>query len=135
MTRIESQSVNLNDKPESVFSFLNNLNNHQYIMPKQVSDWNSTEIEAHLKIQGLDSLHLKRDVTQAYSYIKIVPASPAKVDLYLEWHIQDADAGSTVKVDIVADLNMFMKMVAVKPLQDLANYMATHLEAGMKHNN
>lgn len=124
MTKFESIKTTVDSSSEEVFQFLYDVNNHQKLMPSAVSDWWSNNDEAKLKIQGLGSLHLKRTETRSPSFIKIVPEGKAPVDLHLEWNIENSANGSIVFVTIFADLNMMMKMVASKPLQNLADYMS-----------
>lgn len=124
MTEIESSLNPVNSSAKIVFNFLTNINNHEKLMPSQVSEWWSNEDEAKLKVQGLGTLHLKKDTTKENSYLKIIPLGTTPVDLYIEWHIQTDGENCKVKTIIFADLNMFMKMVAMKPLQGLADYMA-----------
>lgn len=131
MTEIESSLNQVTASAEKVFTFLSNSNNHQKLMPPQVSEWWSNDNEAKMKVQGLGTLHLKRDKTVPNSYIKIVPIGTTPVDLYIEWHIATDGNNCKVKVIIFADLNMFMKMVATKPLQGLADYMASKVNTAL----
>lgn len=127
MTVIESVTTNINAPAEAVYQFLFDLNNHRSLMPQAVTDWESTPEEAKLRIQGLGALHLKRSETRPGEWIKITPASKPPVELHLEWEIKPAAKGTDVKVTLFAELNMMMKMVAVKPLQNLADYMSAHV--------
>lgn len=124
MTEIESELNSVQANTEKVFKFLCDFNNYKNFMPAQVSEWWSSTDEAKMKVQGLGSLHLKKDLTREHSYIKIVPIGKTPVELYLEWNIIPDGDNSKVTVTIFADLNMFMKMVAEKPLKNLANNMA-----------
>lgn len=131
MTKFESQKTIVETSAQEVFQFLYDVNNHQKLMPSAVTDWWSNEDEAKLKIQGLGSLHLKRTETISPSFIKIVPEGKAPVDLHLEWNIENTDNSSSVSVTIFADLNMMMKMVASKPLQNLADYMSAQVKIAL----
>jgi len=131
MTKFESIKTSVDSRAEEVYQFLYDVNNHQKLMPSAVTDWWSNENEAKLKIQGLGSLHLKRTETISPSFIKIVPEGKAPVDLYLEWNIENTGNGSTVSVTISADLNMMMRMVASKPLQNLADHMSAQVKIAL----
>ena len=131
MTEIESTLNAVNSSAKTVFDFLTNINNHEKLMPSQVSEWWSNADEAKLKVQGLGTLHLKKDVIKDDSYIKIITIGPTPGDLYIEWHIQTEGENCKVKTIIFADLNMFMKMVAMKPLQGLADYMASKINTAL----
>ncbi|MCC6722822.1 MAG: SRPBCC family protein [Bacteroidia bacterium] len=128
MTSIESKTVQINKSIDEIYEFLINLNNHKILMPENVSDWWSNMDEAKLKIQGLGTLHLKKAESKLNSYLKIVPASKAPVDLFIEWFLSEENKLSNIKVVINAELNMIMKMIAEKPLQNLANFMSESLK-------
>ncbi len=132
MTEIESDICRVDFSDDTVYSFLSNLNNHQKIMPSQISEWWSSDTEAKMKIQGLGALHLGLDQCRPNSYLKIVPIGTAPVNLYIEWHLTNKDGACNVQVLFFAELNVFMKMVAEKPLKNLANYMAHKLNEAIK---
>jgi len=132
MTKIESEFIPVSASTEKVFDFLMNFNNHETLMPNQVSEWWSTNYEAKLKIQGLGLLNLKMGEFKKDSYIKIIPNGTVPVDLFLEWMVEPADEGSKVKATINADLNMMMRMMAVKPLQGLVDFMAKRVNDAIK---
>lgn len=131
MISIESTTEPVRKSSQEVFDFLKDMRHHEKLMPSQVSEWWSEHEEAKLKIQGLGALHLRRDEMITPSFIKIVPASKPPVDLNLEWNITPSGENCEVKVVIHADLNMFMKMVAEKPLKNLADFMAGKVESAM----
>lgn len=128
MVIIESNQVQINSSANNVFEFLNDLNNHRILMPQAVSDWWSNIDEAKLKIQGIGSLHLKKSEIKLNSYLKIVPVGKSPVELFIEWFITPENDGCNAKAVINADLNMFMKMVAEKPLKNIADYMTENLK-------
>lgn len=132
MTEIESSLNSIDSSAENVFAFLNDINNHKKLMPEQVSEWWSNADEAKMKVQGLGSLHLKKDITRQHSYIKIIPIGTTPVELYIEWHITQDGDHCKAQVIIFADLNMFMRMVAEKPLKNLSNYMAGRVNEALK---
>ncbi|MFM9943770.1 MAG: SRPBCC family protein [Bacteroidia bacterium] len=132
MTQIESVFENVEESKEKVFAFLSDLNNHQKLMPNQVSDWWSNNDEAKMRIQGLGALHLKKSETKENSYLKITPVGATPVDLFLEWVIEPEDGYCKVKTIINAELNMMMRMVATKPLQNLADFMAGRVNKAIK---
>jgi carbon monoxide dehydrogenase subunit G len=131
MTQIESNTEIIEFPDERVFQFLSNLNNHQTLMPKEVSEWWSNDSEARLKIQGLGKLHLKVGESKPNTYLKIIPIGATPVDLFIEWIIETDSGNSKAKAIIHAELNMFMRMVAEKPLKSLADYMASKLNKAM----
>ena len=65
------------------------------------------------------------------SYIKIITVGNTPIDLYIVWDIERSDPFSKIRVTINAELNIMMKMMATKPLQNLADYMAGRIGDAM----
>ncbi|MCB9252795.1 MAG: SRPBCC family protein [Flavobacteriales bacterium] len=133
MTEIKSELTEFKGSQEELYEFLHNLNNHQKIMPDQVTEWWSTESEAKLRIQGIGSLHLQRGECLPHHSIKIVPLGKPPVELFLHWSIFKKEAGTSFQVVLHAELNMMLKMIAQKPLQNLTNYMAAHVNGAFEN--
>ena len=127
MTLIESESKTINSPSEEIFNFLSDLNNHQKLMPGQVINWNSTTEDCSFTIQGTGNLSLKINEKAPYHRIRLVPAGKTPFDFDLVWEIKNENGNSIVKAFINADLNMFMKMLASGPLQNLLNYQVNQL--------
>lgn len=91
-------------------------------MPESIHDWSSTRDEARFTIQNMAKLALKVDRREENSEVVFVPAEKAPFDLTLRWRVTTrGDAATTAELIIEADLNMMMKMLALKPLQKLVD--------------
>ena len=60
MATFTSDKIELQTSPEKVFSFLEDLNNLELIMPEQVANWNSNDYECSFFIKNLGDLGLKK---------------------------------------------------------------------------
>lgn len=128
MTIIES-SVILNSTPEKVYSFLEDLNNHQQLMPENIYNWSSTKEEASFTIQNMAKLAIKISSKTPNSEVVAVPTETPPFDVELKWTITSNENGSTTATHFIsADLNMMMKMLASGPLQKLADYQTEKLK-------
>lgn len=128
MTVIESTSE-INLPLDKVYNFLEDLNNHQQLMPDNIYDWSSTTDKASFTIQNMAKLAIKISSRVPNSEIIAVPTEKPPFDIELKWTVAPNDNGGTkVKHIISADMNMMMKMLASGPLQKLANHQTQKLK-------
>ncbi|WP_419803194.1 SRPBCC family protein [Mucilaginibacter sp.] len=126
MTVIESKV--LIDAPEaSVYNFLDDLNNHQQLMPENIIGWTSTRDEARFQIQNMAKLVLKVS-SRNPDEILINAIENPPFPLELKWALKEASAQTEVMFTISADMNMMMKMLAKTPLQKLADHETARLK-------
>jgi len=128
MTIIES-AVEINLPIDKVYNFLEDLNNHQQLMPENIYNWSSTTDEASFTIQNMAKLAIKIASRVPNSEIIAVPTEKPPFDVELKWTVTPNDnGGTTAKHIISADLNMMMKMLAAGPLQKLADHQTNKLK-------
>ena len=128
MTIIES-TVEINSPIDKVYLFLEDLNNHQQLMPDNIYNRSSTVDEASFTIQNMAKLALKISSRTPNSEVIAVPTEKPPFDLELKWTVEPNDnGGTTAKHIITADLNMMMKMIAAGPLQKLADHQTQKLK-------
>ena len=128
MTVFESKAV-INRPASEVFAFLADINNHEQLMPENVSNWSSTRDEARFSIQNMGKLALKVSNRIEPSTIIVVPADQVPFGVELRWVLADnADSTTTAVLTISADLNMMMKMLASGPLQKLTDHQTRQLQ-------
>lgn len=128
MTTITS-SVDINLPVEQVYQFLNDLNNHQQLMPENIYNWSSTVDEASFTIQNMAKLAIKISERIENKEITAIPTEKPPFDVSLNWALSpNASNGTTATHTIAADLNMMLKMLAAGPLQKLADYQTQKLK-------
>lgn len=128
MTVIESV-VELTLPIDKVYLFLEDLNNHQQLMPENIYNWSSTTDEASFTIQNMAKLAIKVSSRTPNSEIVAIPSEKPPFDVELKWTVTpNENGGTTAKHIISADLNMMMKMLAAGPLQKLADYQTQKLK-------
>ncbi|MHA4896183.1 SRPBCC family protein [Pedobacter sp. PWIIR3] len=128
MTVIESTTV-INKPVAEVYAFLADLNNHQQLMPENIYNWSSTTDEASFTIQNMAKLAIKISERIENKELIAIPTEKPPFDIELKWNVDaNGDQSTTAKLTISADLNMMMKMLAVKPLQGLADHQTEKLK-------
>ncbi len=132
MTSIQSEKQTISKPLTEVFTFLANANNHKVLMPDNIYNWSSTEDECKFTIQNMAKLELKISERDAAGKIVIVPSAAAPFDLNIVWTISVIDEHScSAQMTINADLNPFIKMMAVAPLTKLVNHQVQALAANV----
>ena len=132
MTLIENE-VNVSKSIDEVFGFLENMNNHEQLMPPNIYNWSSTENEARFTVQNMAKLALKIGSKIKNQEIQAIPSEKAPFDIELKWEVKENGETSTqAKLTISADLNPMMKMIASGPLQKLVNFQTEKLVEVLK---
>lgn len=132
MTTFEAKAT-INKPAAEVFAFLSDMNNHQQLMPENVTRWSSTDDEAQFSIQNLGNISLKiANRLQDTLSIIIVPAAQTPFNLDLRWAVtQISNQSCQAVLTISAELNMMMKMLASAPLQKLTDHQVRQLEKAL----
>ncbi|WP_256011972.1 SRPBCC family protein [Desertivirga xinjiangensis] len=128
MTVFENK-ISINKPVNSVYKFLSDFNNHQQLMPDNISNWSSTQDEASFTIQNMAKLELKISNRVENNTVIIIPAAQVPFNVEMRWVL--ADLGNNVTEAILtvsAELNMMMKMMASGPLQKLVNQQTESLK-------
>lgn len=129
ITTIKSEQVTVNASQETVFNFLNDFKNIKELLPQdKISDWEATENECSFKIQNAAVIPLVKEGTHPNNKINIVSGTKAPFPFTLEVFIEAN--GDNCKSELVfnGEINAFLKMMVVKPLTNLFNYMAKRLQ-------
>jgi carbon monoxide dehydrogenase subunit G len=120
----------INATKEQVFEFLSDFNNFQKLMPEQVTDWKSDRDNCTFTIQGMATISLVYKVREPYHTVEVEPIGKSPVDFNLLIKLFDSEhepLKTTGIVEIDADLNAMMAMIARRPLENLVNVMAEKL--------
>lgn len=128
MTIIQNHTI-VNKATADVYQFLNDLNNHESLMPDNITNWSSTVDEARFTIKGMTNLALKVDQRVENQEIVCVPSEKAPFEVSLAWKIEEVSANETKATFVIAaELNMMMKMMASGPLQRLVDHQVAKLK-------
>ncbi|MGV6862718.1 MAG: hypothetical protein ACWA41_13180 [Putridiphycobacter sp.] len=130
-TKIESNHITINKSSEFVFNFMSDFNNIKQLLPQdKISDWQSDTDSCSFKIQGAAVIPLVKKSTEPTSKINIISGDNAPFPFTLEVTFNEIDAQTTEAfLNFEGDINAFLKMMVVKPLTNLFNYMADKLKS------
>jgi carbon monoxide dehydrogenase subunit G len=131
MTVFESKVI-IKKPLQEVYLFLANMNNHERLMPDNISNWSSTEDTAQFSIKNMGNLALRVSNRIENKNILIEPASDAPFKTAINWKLSESDQNATeATVTISAELNMMLKMMAGGMLQKLADHQGQSLQKVM----
>lgn len=130
-TNIESNKVTINASQEVVYTFLTDFNNIKELLPQdKISDWNATVDQCSFKIQNAAIIPLVKDSVEPNNKINIKSGDKAPFPFTLEVFINELDGGEGCEayMHFEGEINAFLKMMVVKPLTNLFNYMAKRMQ-------
>ena len=127
METFTSPEVIVNRSAEDFFIKIADLNNLKEIMPSSITEFKSTETTCSFKIKGMPALNLELGNKTPYSKISLT-AKGSQVPFSLECFITEKGDQCQVRLLINAELNMMMKMMVEKPLNQFLNLLSSKME-------
>lgn len=127
---IEGKKVSVNANHKKVYEFLSNFNNYEKLMPEQIVNWKSEDENCSFTVKGMADLSLKFEEKNPHFHLKIVPNGkvPFSFTLLVNLKVDSLnEQKTTAGVDVDANLNPMLAMMAKKPLENLVNVMAENL--------
>lgn len=130
MTEITSNKAQVDASVNDVFTFLSDMTNYELLLPKDnISHWKASDDFFSCKIENTYTISLRKKGTSNNTEISLVSNDDSPLRFTLDIKLEAPENNTTtVQLFCNADLNPFLKMMAVKPLQNLFNYMANRLE-------
>lgn len=125
---LESKKTEVNYSSEAVKTYLSDLNNMQYLLPKgKYSDWEGSADKCSFKIQGYKISLEKVAIEDGVVKMKTGDGSP--VEFNLNFFVNEV-SGDKTETQIKCDgkVNAFLQMMIKKPLSSLFDYMSERLE-------
>ncbi len=129
MTIIESEKKQINIPQDVVYKFLTDLNNFEKLLPDGISNWQSDVDSCSFTLPNIPQIGLwvAKRTPISKIILKSKSGSPFSFDILTAIKPIDIQT-TTVHFTMNADLNFMMKMIAVKPLTNFLNTLATKLE-------
>lgn len=124
---IEGKPATINKDIISVYNFLTDFNNFGSLMPDQVTNWKSNKDSSSFTIQGMANVQLKFSEKLPHTLIKIVPEGKVPFSFGLIIKLSEQENNTIAKVEVDAQLNPMMAMMAKRPLENLVNVMAANI--------
>jgi hypothetical protein len=130
MTEIRSRTVNVAIGAEALRAHLVDLRNLEEMLPQdKVSSFSGSEDAVSFKIQGGLEIRLTRVGTAFEGPRLRLQGGGAPFAFHLDMMVEQSGDGAIASVVCEADLNPFMKMMALKPLEALFQHIAGAVEA------
>lgn len=125
MTRIESEKGYLKASPKAVHEDLSDLNNlKKYLPSDKISDWQSDGKTCSFKVMGTYIIGLKFSEESTDEHIKLIATDKSPFPFILNLHLSpQSENHSIAQIICDAELNMMLKMMVVKPLKSLFDYI------------
>lgn len=125
---LESKKVIVNAKSSEIIDFLKDARNLVELLPKDnISDFKADETQCSFKVQGGFRISL---VENGFSDNILHLKSGEETPFPFKLEIRLNESGDTTEGNIFFDgeVNMFLKMMVEKPLQNLFDYMSGRLQ-------
>ncbi len=133
MTNFESSLKTIYNNRKPVFGFLSNLSNFRSLLPEgTVKNFQVDNDRCSFSVDGLGNIGVRMVSADPDNKIKFESegAVPFRFNLLVELE-EKGDNITTMKLLFDAELNMMMKMVAQKPIEDglemIASKLSDHL--------
>ena len=127
MATFTSPEVIVKRSAEDLFNKISDLNNLKDIMPSQIENFESTTTTCSFKMNGMPKLAL--EITEKKEFSKIsLTATESQVPLSLNCFITEKGKECQARLEINAELNMMMKMMVEKPLNQFLDVLATKMQ-------
>lgn len=129
MTTIESEHKTINAGEETIYTFLTDMRNIKQLLPQdKISEWKADENSCSFKIQKAALIPLELEKSEAHNTIHYKSGEKAPFPFTLVVTIEQKDGQSEAHLTFNGEINAFLKMMVVKPLTNLFNYMANRLQ-------
>ena len=127
---IESDHVQINASQETIFLFLSDFNNIQTLLPQdKISEWTANVDFCSFKIQNAATIPLVKSSVEPNGKINIKSGDKTPFPFTLEVFINPAENNTCEGYfKFEGEINAFLKMMVMKPLTNLFNYMANRLK-------
>ncbi len=131
MTTFESPVRTVNASNEAIFNKLSDLNNLEYVKDKipadKISDFSFDRDSVKFSIAPIGKIGLRIINRDPFKTIKFESEdAPLQFNLWIQI-VSTAENESKIKITIKAELNMFIKPMVSKPLQQALDKMVDML--------
>ncbi|MBK9761131.1 MAG: hypothetical protein IPO90_14450 [Flavobacteriales bacterium] len=125
MTRIESKHVEIARPALDIYTFLQDMNNFQQLLPQdRISEWKSDGMSCSFKVAGAATIGLMLDGGTSPGHVRLKSTERSPFPFTLDVHLNGANGTTTAFQVFEADLNPFIKMMVESPLKNLFDHIA-----------
>jgi carbon monoxide dehydrogenase subunit G len=132
MTNIKSNKQNIQAPASKIYQFLSDFNNLEKLMPTKVTNWNSTMTTCSFTIDGMATLNMAQGNNKENELVHMKAEGKNPFHYDLNTHISSQGDASEVYVELNADMNPMVAMMAKKPLANFVNILVDELKKQME---
>ena len=114
---------------ENLFVFLSDFKNFASVLPEdKIENFTYTASECSFNIKGITPMTIKKTDSKPYEFILFSSEGLAKFNFSLKvFFIGNSSENGECKVELLGDLNPFIRVMAEKQLTALTNKMSLRL--------
>jgi carbon monoxide dehydrogenase subunit G len=132
MTNIKSKKETIQAPASKIYSFLSDFNNLEKLMPSKVRDWKSTVTTCSFTIEGVAKLNMVRGENTENKLVHMRAEGKNPFHYDLNTHINSLEKNNVeVFVELNADMNPMIALMAKKPLENFVNFLVDKLKKQM----
>jgi hypothetical protein len=130
LSHFESRSGTVNASGQVVFAFVTDIRNFERFIPdKTITDWHAERDSCSFSVSMLGKVGFRLTHKEMYSKVVFSGDALKKNDFELILNITDiGSSGAAVRVELSADLNPMMKMIAVRPIEQFLEMLIGEME-------
>lgn len=128
--QLQSEPKNIAASNTAVYAFLTDFHHFEHLLPEQVKQWEAETDRCSFTIEGLPQIRLKLGASVPESLVEYLPDGESPVNFNLQFVLDaqgEKETRCTVQLD--ADLNPLLSMMAKRPLQNFVDLVAGKLKA------
>jgi hypothetical protein len=130
MTTIESKHVEIGKDAQTLYDFLQDMNNFQQLLPQdRISDWKSDGRSCSFKVQGAATIGLELDGGTPPHHLRLKATDRSPFPFTLNVHLKEGPNGTEAWQQFEGDINPFVRMMVEKPLKNLFDHIADRVKA------
>ena len=132
MTRIESQSTQVNAASSEVFTYLCNMNNIEKLLPAgKYTEWKADNDSCSFKIQNAYTIGMRIKESSPHSSITYESTAGSPFPFTLLVKLTAEGTQTTGQLICEAQINPFLEMMVKAPLKNLFDYMSGQVPSAM----
>ncbi|HQO49566.1 MAG TPA: hypothetical protein PK939_04005 [Bacteroidales bacterium] len=125
---ISSNWKEIKGNTNQVYDFASDLTNMGGLMPEQVVNWQAEKDKCSFTVKGMTSLSLRIEEQIPGKRLRLVPDGKSPFDFELLLHLREKTTASCeAMVEVSAELNPMLAMMAKRPLQNLVDIIVEKL--------
>jgi len=128
--KISSNKELLQVDGDTLFAFLEDMQNYKQLMPEQIANWEATKENCRFTIPGMTDIGMRLEQSNRYTNVKLHSDGKVPFSFKLDFLVNrdDDHHDHEIYIDFDADMPAMIAMMAKNPLQNLINHMISELK-------